>query len=137
MTRRNLTILSLLVVACGILSWMSPRPASAQSGTYDFRTACHVPGQGLPASLTSPNCEEAGRVTSRSITVQQITIVNTDSASHTFSIQDCQGTPFQPYNAATITAGQVVSIPLNGTRFLGCFQWSANSTKVQGALVGQ
>jgi hypothetical protein len=59
---------------------------------------------------------------------------NTDSASHTFTLEDCQTAPFVLYNASALTAGQVVYV-IGPIRFIGCLQWSANSSKVMGSIV--
>lgn len=101
------------------------------SAANDF----HVSGAGLPASLTVPTSDE-GKVLSTSVNVTTVVIVNTDASPHTVTIQDCQTTPFKLSNGYTITPGTTWTFNLNGIRFQGCFKWTANSTTVQGAVVG-
>lgn len=100
-----------------------------------------VSGQALPSSLASPACDQGsacggstpGTLT-RSLATDQVVIVNTDSGSHTFTLEDCQTAPFVLYSASTLTAGQVLYIP-GPVRFAGCLQWSASSSKVMGSVV--
>jgi hypothetical protein len=100
-----------------------------------------VSGQGLPSSLASPSCDQGSScggstpgTLSRSLMVENLVVVNTDTSSHTFTLEDCQATPFVLYSASTLTAGQVITLA-GPVRFSGCLQWSANSTKVMGSVV--
>ena len=101
-----------------------------------------VSGMSLPASLASPVCDQGaacgtsnGALT-RSVMVLSLVISNTDSSSHTVTVEDCQSTPFQFLPAVTVAANS--TLPYSGQfRFAGCLQWSASSTKVQGSITFQ
>ena len=100
------------------------------------RPTFHVSGQALPAVLASPTSIE-GKVLNVSSTISILVIANTDTTSHTVTIQDGQTTAFKLFNAYTIEAGATWVVPLNGTRFEGGLNWSASDTKVMGTIVGE
>lgn len=98
-----------------------------------------VSGVGLPSTLTIPTSDQ-GQTLNRSLTVMVLVISNTSGSQQTVSVQDCGSTPFQLFASAPIAAagssGATWVIPLSGTRFSGCIKWSASSTSVMGAIVG-
>lgn len=127
--------LSLFVVALFSLSEIGQSSAQVATG---LNASCHVLGAAMPATLTIPTCDEGGNHSlATSAVVATITVSNTDTASHTFTIEDCQMSPFLLANGTTIAANTVYTYPLGGIRFGGCVKWSASSTTVQAALSTQ
>lgn len=118
-----------------LLYLTSPFFESMQAATTpkDF----HVSGVQIPGSLTNPAAIEGGTLNT-GVFVTQLIIANTDlSNGHTVTVQDCTPTtPFILLNGYTIAAGSTWFLPLGGTRFTGCFKWSASDTTVMGTVVG-
>jgi hypothetical protein len=119
-----------ILLLCLVLAWISLHGQVATTNQ-----AIQVPGTPIPGSLTSPTPAQGGALT-QTVLVHQITIANTSSSAQTFTIEDCQGTPFLLANGVSIPALTTFLYPLAGTRFVGCFKWSASATSVQGSMVG-
>lgn len=135
--KANLTIaLVTLALGLGIILVHPSEQAHAQNGSRSV----HVTGQPMTTSLASPTVLEGG-TTNTNIDLTTLVIVNTDTVSHTVTVEDCTPTtPFVFLPAVTIpAAGSANSswvIPMYQTRFTGCLKWSASSTLVFGAAVG-
>ncbi len=125
MTGKSITLKLLIALVFALLL-----PAQILNGR-----GCHVLGLALTGSLVIPACDEGGSMNS-SANVTQVTISNTDSSSHTVTIQDCQTSPFYLANAMTVPAATdlVWAFGSNSLRFGGCFKWSASSTTVLGSV---
>jgi hypothetical protein len=128
-----------LLVTIGISIAISLMLPNATAQPPQQKGAFHVTGQALPATLTTPAVLEGG-TTNTNVNLSTLVLVNTDTAAHTVTIEDCQATPFVFFPAVTIPAvGSANSswvIPMYGTRFTGCFKWSASSALVFGSVVG-
>jgi len=135
--KANLTIL-LVTLAFGLgIILVHPGDTHAQSITG---RQVHVTGQALTTSLASPSVLEGG-TTNTNINLTTIVLVNNDTASHTVTIEDCTPTtPFVFLPAVTIpgvgSANSSWVIPMYGTRFTGCFKWSASSVLISGSVTG-
>jgi hypothetical protein len=116
------------IIAMGLMS----RTVEAQGPTT---RPFHVNLNALPASLTSPTSDE-GNVLNTSVSVETLILSNMDASSHAVSVRDCQSTPYKLFDSTNMPAGVTWTLPLGGARFRSCFKWSADSTTVQGMIVG-
>lgn len=94
---------------------------SSNTGAHQF----HASGQSIPATLTAPVCLEGCKLATSSVTVDYLVVANTDTASHTVTVQDCGVPAFILLNAYPIAAQTTWSVPMGGSRMQGCLKWSA------------
>lgn len=94
-----------------------------------------VSGAAVPSSLTFLVARQ-GRTLNTSASLDFLVISNTDTAAHTVTVQDGQGSPFILLNAYTIPASTTWFMPLGSTVFVSGIKWSASSTMVMGTAVG-
>jgi hypothetical protein len=98
----------------------------------------YVSFQAMPTSLSYVVTDENVTL-SRSSVVHSVAFRNTDTGSHTVTMQDCQGTPFKLFDgantASTIAAGEILSLNFgDGIKFKSCVKWQTSDAKVFGAL---
>jgi len=130
--------IGLLTLLIGGAILLLNRPLSVQA--QQQKGAFHVTGQALTTSLASPAVLEGG-TTNTNVDLTTLVLVNTDTASHTVTVEDCTPTtPFVFLPAVTIpgvgSANSTWVIPMYSTRFTGCLKWSASSTLISGSIVG-
>lgn len=85
----------------------------------------HVTSQAIPATATAPPVLEGGTLNATTL-VSFLSIANPDSAAYTITVADCSAPPFVLFNAYSVSAASTWTVPLGGTRFAGCFHWSAS-----------
>ncbi len=112
---------------------LSPAVLShAQSGKQ-----WQVAGVALPlTTAAAPSTIQGDSLAAISVVVNSVVLTNTDTASQTVSIVDCQVAPFYLLKDAVIPAKTTWTMTLSGTRMQGCFKWVTTDVKVMGAASG-